>query len=171
MGMAMKIMRYDDTITKDWVDDIRTNTTTPYLVDQSNYGTGNWKEKKDPGMANTISIVTGHKYRFSFGKTGINFEDMKIYIDENWLESDKSIFMVHNFSDVRAAIVVTANGINITNDTIPASPADYYLGQNFVGNITDIGSKHEQLFSFIVNGKNNTKWKDNFMNFTGIRCL
>jgi len=53
---------------------------------------------------------------------------MKIYIDENWLESDKSIFMVHNFSDVRAAIVVSANGIDIANDTIPANPADYYLG-------------------------------------------
>jgi len=128
MGMAMKIMRYDDVITKDWVDDIRTNTSTPYLLDSKNWGTANWKQKKDPMFSNTISIVTGHKYRFSFGKTGLNFEDMNIGIDENWLESDKSIFMVHNFSDVRAAIVVRANGKDIANDTIPANPADYYLG-------------------------------------------
>jgi len=43
MGMAMKIMRYDDEITKDWVDDIRTNTSTPYLLDSKNWGTANWK--------------------------------------------------------------------------------------------------------------------------------
>ena len=43
MGMAIKIMRYDDEITKDWVNEIRTNETTPYLVNQTNYGTGNWK--------------------------------------------------------------------------------------------------------------------------------
>ena len=121
-------MRYDDSITKDWIDDIRTNTTTPYLKDNKNWGTAEWKKVMDPYNANTISIVTGHKYRFSFGKTGLNFEDMNIGIDENWLESDKSIYMVHNFSDVRAAIVVGANGKDIANDTIPANPADYYLG-------------------------------------------
>ena len=121
-------MRYDDTITKDWVDDIRTNTTTPYLDDMKNWGTGLWKKKSSPGFANTISIVTGHKYRFSFGKTGLNFEDMKIYIDENWLESDKSIYMVHNFSDVRAAIKVYSNGKKVKNDTIPANPANYLPG-------------------------------------------
>jgi hypothetical protein len=69
-------MRYDDHITKDWVNDIRTNETTPYLVDQANWGTGKWKEKSDPGNANTVSIVTGHKYRIHWGKTGLNFENL-----------------------------------------------------------------------------------------------
>jgi hypothetical protein len=82
----------------------------------------------DPYNANTISIVTGHKYRFSFGKTGINFDKMEIFIDENWLESDKSIYMVHNFSDVRAAIKVYAGGEKVQNDTIPANSADYLPG-------------------------------------------
>jgi hypothetical protein len=79
--MAIKIMRYDDSITKDWVKDIRTNVTTPHLVDPKNWGTGKWKEKKDPGNANTIAIVTGHKYRIHWGKTGINFEDLSIRMD------------------------------------------------------------------------------------------
>jgi len=99
-------MRYDDEITKDWVNEIRTNETTPYLVNQTNYGTGNWKEKSNPMFANTIAIVTGHKYRIHWGKTGINFEDLSLRIDENFLDTDKSIYLVHNFSDVRAAIEV-----------------------------------------------------------------
>jgi hypothetical protein len=76
--------------------------------------------------ANTIAIVTGHKYRIHWGKTGINFEDLKILIDENWLDTDKDIFFVHNFSDVRALIEVKMNGQIIANDTIPTNPAEFY---------------------------------------------
>ena len=125
-----------------------------------NWGTGNWKEKSDPGLANTIAIVTGHKYRIHWGKTGINFEGLTIKIDENWLDTDKSIYFVHNFSDVRAAIDVKFNGQLVENNTIPASSADYYVGQNLVRNITDLGSKEEQYLKFIVNGRNNTKWRE-----------
>jgi len=123
-------MRYDDSITKDWVNDIRTNETTPYLVDMANWGTGNWKEKSDPGNANTIAIVTGHKYRIHWGKTGLNFENLQIKIDENWLETDKSIFFVHNFSDVRAAIDVKINGEIIPNNTLPntTDESQWYTG-------------------------------------------
>jgi hypothetical protein len=102
-------MRYDDSITKDWVNDIRTNVSTPYLVDVKNWGTANWKEKSDPGNANTIAIVTGHKYRIHWGKTGLNFEDLEIRMDQNWETTDKDIYFVHNFSDVRAAIEVKMN--------------------------------------------------------------
>lgn len=78
-------MRYDDSITAPWVNEIRTNETTSYLVDTKNWGTGPWKEKKNPMFSNTISIVTGHKYRIHWGMTGLNFEDLTIHIDENWL--------------------------------------------------------------------------------------
>lgn len=81
------------------------------------------------------------------------------------------MYFVHNFSDVRAAIDVKFNGKLIPNDTIPSNPADYYIGQNLVRNITDLGSKEEQLLSFIVNGKNNTKWKESTLTFTGHRCI
>jgi hypothetical protein len=121
-------MRYDDSITKDWHDDIRTNTTTPYLVDKKNWGTGNWKEKSRPMNSNTISIVTGHKYRIHWGKTGINFENLRIGIDENFLKTDKDIYFVHNFSDVRAAIKVKYEGVEVANDTIPTDPAKYLPG-------------------------------------------
>jgi hypothetical protein len=121
-------MRYDDSITKDWHDKIRTNTTTPYLVDTKNWGTGPWKEKSRPAFSNTISIVTGHKYRIHWGKTGINFENLRIGVDENFLKTDKDLYFVHNFSDVRAAIKVKYNGVEVANDTIPTDPAKYLPG-------------------------------------------
>ena len=79
--------------------------------------------------------------------------------------------MVHNFSDVRAAIDVKFNGVLVDNNTIATNPAERYVGQNLVRNITDLGSKEEQLLSFIVNGKNNTKWKDSRLDFKGHRCI
>jgi len=79
-------------------------------------------------FSNTISIVTGHKYRIHWGKTGINFEDLALLIDENWLDTDKDIFMVHNFSDVRAAIDVKFNGVLVDNNTIATNPAERYVG-------------------------------------------
>jgi len=36
--------------------------------------------------------------------------------------------MVHNFSDVRAAIDVSINGEKIANDTIPTDPTKYLAG-------------------------------------------
>lgn len=121
-------MRYDDTITAPFIDTTRTDNIAPYLLDKDNWGTGPWKEKKEPKFANTISIVTGHKYRIHWGKTGLNFEDLNIEIDENALFDDKDMIFVHNFSDVRAAIEVKFDGKLIANDTIPANPADYYIG-------------------------------------------
>jgi len=40
-----------------------------------------------------------------------------------------------------------------------------------VRNITDLHSKEEQLLSWIVNGKNTTKYKQNKINFKGFRCI
>jgi hypothetical protein len=45
IGQAMKIMRYDDDITKDFHANIRTNVSTPYIDDKKNWGTANWKKK------------------------------------------------------------------------------------------------------------------------------
>ena len=136
-------MKYDDTITAPFINTIRTNETTPYLVDTANWGTGPWKQKLNPMFSNTISIVTGHKYRLHWGKTGLNFEDLLVELDENYLADDKDITFVHNFSDVRAAIEVKFDGQLIANDTIPTNAADRYIGQNLVRNITDLSSKEE----------------------------
>lgn len=39
-------------------------------------------------------------------------------MSERWLENDKSIHFVHNFTDVRAAVEVRFNGVLVENNTI-----------------------------------------------------
>jgi hypothetical protein len=53
---------------------------------------------------------------------------MRVELDEHWMENDKTIYFVHNFTDVRAAIDVTLDGKKIENNTLPANPADYMTG-------------------------------------------
>jgi len=98
--------------------------------------------------------ILGHKYRIHWGQTGIDFEDMKVYISEEYTPTDESLYFVHNFTDVRAAIDVTYNGDLTPNNTIPTNPDDYITGQNLVLNNTNPDDPREQTFSFIVNGKN-----------------
>jgi len=122
-------------------------------------------------MSNTGSFVTGHKYRIHWGQIGIDFEKMRVELDEHWMENDKTIYFVHNFTDVRAAIDVTLDGVKIENNTLPADPKDYMTGQNIVQNITDLNSVQEQLFKFVVNGKNSVPFKIRVMNFVAHRCV
>jgi len=77
---------------------------------------------------------------------------MNVQLSERWAESDKSIYFVHNFTDVREKMDVSVNGLpidsaNMKNDTIQF-PKDYQFGNNVLYNETDI-----REFHFIVNGK------------------
>jgi len=54
--------------------------------------------------------VTGHKYKFHFGVTGVDFEMLTLTMSERWEETDLPIYMIHNFTDIRAAIDVKFNG-------------------------------------------------------------
>lgn len=67
----------------------------------------------------TVPFITGHKYRIHWGKTGLNFENMNVELSEEWKVTDKPIYLVHNFSDVRAAINLTVSGKLWDNNTIP----------------------------------------------------
>jgi len=61
---------------------------------------------------------------------------MKVLISEEYLPTDKSLYFVHNFTDVRAAIEVRYGDELIPNNTIPTNPDDYVAGQNHVFNNT-----------------------------------
>jgi hypothetical protein len=43
-----------------------------------------FKEKLDPKNGWTVPLVTGHKYKFSWGNTGVDFEEMKITLSDRW---------------------------------------------------------------------------------------
>ena len=114
----------------------------------------------DPYKSTTGAFILGHKYRIHWGNTGVDFEWMKVYMSEEFDASDKSLFFVQNFTDVRAKITVKVEGKSFANNTIPANPADYVTGQNLVLNNTNPNITMEQTFSFIINGKNKPKLKE-----------
>lgn len=125
-GMSQKILKYDDSVLN------AQPNVTEYILDKNQYTNNIMKEKKKPSNAWTAAYVTGKKYRFHFGQTGLNFEDLKIEVSERWEEWDKDIEFFHNFSDVRVAINVTIDGVQIPNNSISSTPSLRQCGQNFV---------------------------------------
>jgi len=63
-----------------------------------------FKGKGDPDNGWATPFVTGYKYKISFGMTGLDYEKLIISTSERWEEGDKDIYLVHNWTDIRAAI-------------------------------------------------------------------
>ena len=111
------MLRYDDSQIAEYgnVTDLHNNKTA--------HATIIFKEKSDPGNGWATPFVTGHKYKLHWGMTGLDFETMKYTLSEKWEPTDKDIYFVHNFTDVRAEInfTVTMNGDSWRqyNDSIP----------------------------------------------------
>jgi hypothetical protein len=135
--MALKVLKYDDSL----FTAMDALTYQAHLDDKTQYSTIIYKPKLDPSNGWATPFVTGHKYKIHFGMTGLNFENLRIDMSERWLNTDKPVYLSHNFSDVRAAIDVIVDGGEITlNNTIAANEADWVTGQNLVLNITDLAS-------------------------------
>jgi hypothetical protein len=68
-------------------------------------------------------FVTGKKYKIHFGQTGLDYEELRIDLSEKWLETDDPIYLIHNFTDIRAQIdfhIGSKDGYIIPNNSIPA---------------------------------------------------
>jgi hypothetical protein len=145
MNMGLRILRYDDDLLKAQPD------KEAYINDQKEYASMPFKLKKDPSNGWAVPFVTGHKYKIHWGMTGLDFTDAKVDLSEYWLPTDKSIYLVHNVTDIRAKMDVTVNGDVVEDDTIPVGPdvkeADYIVGQN------KIFTEKPREFHFIVNGR------------------
>ena len=63
--------------------------------------------KLDPANGWAVPFVTGHKYKIHFGMTGLDYEELTITASERWEEWDKGLYLVHNWTDIRAAINFT----------------------------------------------------------------
>jgi len=148
--MGLKILRYDDSILSPLDEDGK----KAYIKDKKNFGTIDFKLFAKPNNSWAAPLVTGHKYRVSWGQTGIDFESMRVEMGVKWQPTDKDIHFTHNFTDVRAKIDVKLNGGEIMpNNSIAADPKDWKFGQNNVRNITDLSSKEEQLLTWIISPK------------------
>lgn len=93
---------------------------------------------------------------------------MQLSLSQRWEDTDKPIYLVHNFTDVRQAIEVRLNGNLIENNTIAASNSEWKAGHNLVLNDTETRELH-----LIVNGFNqssNPLLESNIL-LNGIRCV
>lgn len=82
---------------------------TAYYLNTTNYGKLLFKDKSDPSNGWAFPIATGHKYKVHWGNSGLDFEKMTLQLSDRWEEGDRSIYLVHNFTDVRAKIEVKWN--------------------------------------------------------------
>ena len=99
----MRVLRFDDDM---FLENGGPYNKTEYMFNKSNYGSFEFKDKLDPLNGWAIPFVTGHKYKIHFGVTGLDFESLQVTLSEEWLETDKDIYFVHNWTDIRAAIDV-----------------------------------------------------------------
>jgi len=133
-GQKMKVLNYDDELLPEDPAELET-----YLKDADRYGVVDYRDKTDPSKSWAIPFVTGHKYKAHWGIVGLDWDGMKMQMSERWSESDKPIYMVHNFTEQRHAIEVDNRGQEITNDTWieswdPSGATKYDLGQHIVIN-------------------------------------
>jgi len=112
--MDMKVLPYDDSITS-------TLTTsaaqTTYINDETNFSIVPFRAKTNPRNSWAIPIVTGHKYKIHWQK-GLDFEEMQVTLSEHWKPTDKDVYIIHNFTDVRARVDFLTAGDNIKNTTL-----------------------------------------------------
>jgi hypothetical protein len=83
--------------------------------------------------------------------TGLNFENLKVQLSEHWEETDRDIWFVHNFSDVRAAIDVKVDDSALVANNTLHTANSWLTGHNVVYNDTEYPLP--LLLEFIVNGK------------------
>jgi len=163
----MRILKYDNTI-------LANENLEVYTDNGDNYTSYPWLKS---GW--TVPFVTGHKYKISWGNNGLDWDQMEVELSERWVDSDKSVYFVHNFTDVRHQYDTTLktqtgtlpkdteqlknNTINFLDDT------QYKIGNNVLYNETDV-----RQFHFIVNGKQpeaNKITESRSLKFVAHRCI
>lgn len=115
----------------------------------------------------TAPFVTGHKYKIHWGKVGLDWTDIKLEISDQYKPEDKSIYLVHNFTDVRAKFDIKLEGGELIEaDSIADVEADQKPGQYrlFPGSP---GELH-----FIANGRMTNRAKEaRLLSFHAERCI
>lgn len=159
-GMSMMILPWDDDILA------AQSNITEYRLNKTAHTDMFWKKKNTFGWA--LPWITGHKYKISWGTTGIDFEKMRLSLSERWEADDKNIIFVHNFTDVRESYIVKAGGQKRLNATLPApvkitdnfQPGDWYFNND------------TEYFYLGVNGKNSSDLYSEFrITLEGVRCV
>lgn len=89
---------------------------------------------------------------------------MQFELSKKWIPNDKSIYFVHNFTDVREGVDVETGGEKIENTTLTKKQKPQWAsGDNVIYNDTETREMH-----FVVNGKNQSRRN---IKVTGHRCV
>lgn len=157
--MELKVLQFDDRI----VGTMNATSKAAYRENITNYSVFPWRPKANPLRSWAIPVVTGKKYRLHWQK-GIDFTKMQIDLSPHWKPTDKDVYFIHNFTDVRAQIDFLTGGENIKNETIlTTNNAPKQTGVNIVYNDTATREVH-----FLINGKNASRKS---INLVGYRCV
>jgi len=70
-GQPMKVLPFDDELFANG-----TINKTQYVLNRTNYGRVSFKEKSDPMNGWPVPLITGHKYRVSWGDSGQDWDQM-----------------------------------------------------------------------------------------------
>ena len=122
----------------EWETTIKANETDLWNyeqdVDHSNFSHLIQTEKPDPVMGWPVVVATGQRYRVHWGE-GIDFEKMTLDISPLWEETDETVHIMTNFTDIRMALNFTDRaGNQIANETYLQSDSDLVTGDNVIYN-------------------------------------
>jgi len=111
-NQPMKILPWDDQIVA------AQSNITEYRLNKTKHSTSAFKLVGDP-MGWAVAWVTKHKYKLSWGNSGLDFEKMTFTVSERWHPTDNPIFFIHNFTDVREDYKVkTSDGKKFYNGSL-----------------------------------------------------
>lgn len=120
-----------------------------------------------PGQGWALPYITDHKYRIHWNE-GIDFTRMRMEMSQHWVDSDDSVLIYMNFTNVREEVKFTTeygNGQTIANNSLnTVSAGNLALADNFVQNNTD-----DNYFQFIVNYKDTSRGKN--LLIEGFTCI
>ena len=77
---------------------------------------------------------------------------MQVTLSPHWKPTDKDVYIIHNFTDVRAKVDFLTAGDSIKNTTLLQNTALKHFGANVVYNQTAVREIH-----YLVNGKNSSR--------------
>jgi len=94
-------------------------------------------------MGWAVPLVTGKKYRMYFGKIPTDWLTMTVTQSARWQPTDLEIYTIMNFTEARAVINVTVNGVLHANETLnPLVTTNRLTGDNIVYNDSSVKELH-----------------------------
>jgi hypothetical protein len=97
----------------------------------------------------------------------VDFETIKMTLSPRWDAADRPVYLTHNFTDQRAEVKTTVDGLVVANDSIPTDASLYATGQNLILNDTAT-----RTMDFILTGKGKpSAAAERVVSLAGARCI